>query len=126
MMKTCLVLVLVIVSIAGIASAAPVESVESARASVALQKVDAFLSEQIVAEQLQALGMTPEQARARLNQLSKAQLEQIAAQIDLVQAGGTIQGGNPRPLGPLGCVLRACSTVLYNLYQVIFCWGDIK
>src|SRR5262245_61767670 len=87
--------------------AAPIESVESARASANLQKVDAFLSEQIVADQLISLGLKPEDVRARLSQLSDAKLEQLAAQVDLLQAGGKIQCGHRRHRwGLLGCVLH--------------------
>src|SRR5437867_82758 len=77
--------------------AAPVDSVESTRASAAFQTVDAFLGEKLVAERLAALGVSPDQASVRLAKLSEAQLEQLAAQVDLIHAGGTIQGGDPNP-----------------------------
>jgi len=60
--------------------AAPCESVESAGASTAYQKVDAMLSEKIVASQLQSIGLSSQQAHARLSQLSEEQLGQLAAQ----------------------------------------------
>lgn len=108
------------------ASAAPIESVESARASVALQKLDAFLGEQIVAERLAALGLSQEQVSARLAQLSDTQLEELAAQVDLLQAGGTVQSGTD-PLGhTLHCIFDPLGRLLYNVYQLIFCWGDLK
>ncbi len=108
------------------AMAAPVESVESDRASAAFQKLDTFLSEKIVAEQLTRLGVSPEQARARLAQLSDAQLETLAAQVDTLQAGGTIQGGNPHPLGPLGCVLAQIRDTVKHIVRFLFCWNDVR
>ena len=105
---------------------APVESVESARTSAAFQKVDEFLSEKLVAERLAALGVSREQVNARLAQLSDAQLEQLAAQVDLIQAGGTIQGSENNSLGPFGCVFKQLGVLLYNVYQLVFCWGDLK
>ena len=106
--------------------AAPVESVESPRASATFQKVDAFLGEKIVAERLAALGVNPEQSSARLAKLSEAQLEQLAAQVDLIHAGGTIQGGDSNPFGPVGCVFRQLGVFLYNVYQLVFGWGQLK
>jgi hypothetical protein len=105
--------------------AAPVESVESARATIAFQKVDAFLSEQAVTEQLAKLGLTTEQAHARLARLSDTQLEQIAAEIDTLQAGGTIQGGNPDTLGPLRCVLKQICDTIVHVIKTVFCFTDI-
>ena len=106
--------------------AAPVESVESARSSAAFQKVDAFLSEKLVADRLAALGVSREQVSARLAMLNDTQLEQLAAQVDLIQAGGTIQGGEINPVGPFGCVFKQLGVLLYNIYQLVFCWGPLK
>jgi hypothetical protein len=122
---------IVAVAVAGITTAviaAPVESVESARASATLQKVESFLSEQAVARQLTALGLSQKQVSLRLTQLSDAQLEQLAAQVDLIKAGGQIQGGNPNHPwgGPLHCIIAPLSRFFYNVYQVFFCWGDLK
>jgi hypothetical protein len=106
--------------------AAPVESVESARASAALQKVDAFLNEKAVAKQLTALGISHEQASARLAQLSDAQLEQLAAQVDLIHAGGTIQNGEIKPLGPIGCIAKQLGDLFHDFFELLFCWGDLS
>lgn len=114
----------VLVLIASSVLAVPVESVESARATVSLQKIDSFLSEQIVAEQLKSLGVTKEQVDQRLVQLSDAQLDEIAAQIDELKAGGMIQGGAPNPLGPIGCVFKQIGTFLSNVVRFLFCWTD--
>ena len=108
------------------AFAAPCESVESAAASTAYQKVDAMLNEQIVASHLQTVGLTSQQAHARLSQLSEPQLRQLAAQADMIQAGGTIQSGNANPLGPLGCMWHETCIFFTNVYRLIFCWGELK
>jgi uncharacterized protein DUF6627 len=115
-----------IVGLSVSAWAAPVASVESARASVARQKVDAFLNEKVVVEQLTALGLSQQQVHARIAQLSEAQLQQLAAQVDLLRAGGTIQGGDLERLGPLGYLGRQLRLLCQNIYKVLFTWGDIK
>jgi hypothetical protein len=107
------------------AFAAPCESVESASASTAYQKIDAMLGERIVVDHLKAIGLGAEQAHARVSQLSQPQLDQLAAQADLIQAGGTIQGDNNH-LGPLNCMFKQIKVLFYNVYQLIFCWKDLK
>ena len=104
--------------------AAPCESVESAGASTAYQKVDVMLSESVVANHLQAIGMSHQQAQARLSQLSEQQLLQLATHADMIQAGGAIQGGNVNNCGPLGCMFRQISVFFREVYHLIFCWGD--
>ena len=111
---------------ASLGFAAPSESVESAGASTAYQKVDAMFGEQIVAGRLQAVGLTAQQARARLSQLSGQQLGALAAQADMIQAGGTIQSGDVDKLGPLSCMWNQISTFFINVYRVVFCWADLK
>lgn len=118
--------VAIAVGIAASAWAAPVESMESARASAALQKVDAFLGEQMVVEQMKSLGVTPEQARTRLAQLSETQLEQLAAQVDLIKAGGTIQGTDTPSKNPFVAIFRPLGTLLYNIVQTLIFWGDLN
>jgi hypothetical protein len=124
-MKTVHLLAVVAVLGVSAAIAAPVESVESARASVAFQKVDAFLSEKVVGDQLVKLGVTPAQAHARLAQLSDAQLEQLAAQIDTLQAGGTIQRGNVHPFMGLYCTWMQFKQTIFHVFQLLFCWNDV-
>ena len=103
--------------------AAPVDSVESSRA-VALAKVSSFLGEQAVADQLTALGLTADQARARLATLSDAQVEQLAAQVDMIQTAGTVQGsGDP---WPVVCFFKSLGTLIGNFFRVLFCWTDLK
>src|SRR5271156_4314802 len=111
---------------ASLGFAAPSESVESAGASTAYQKVDAMFGEQMVAHRLQAIGLTSQQAHARLSQLSDQQLGQLAAQADMIQAGGTIQGGDVDNLGPLGCVWHQITNFATNVYRLVFCWADLK
>ena len=125
MKMVSIVLLLAVLGI-GSSMAAPVESVDSARASAAHQKVDGFLNDAVVADQLHRLGVSPEQAHARLAQLDDAQVEQLAAQIDLLQAGGSIQCGHARPLGPLGCVIRSIHHTIHHIIAFLFCWDDIR
>ena len=129
-MRTARVLVSALIGVLAIMTAsvwaAPVESVESGRATAAQAKIDAFLGEQLVAQQLAVLGLSPDQARARVAQLSEAQLEQVAAQIDLLQAGGTIEGGNPHPWATLECLMKPLGRLFYNIYHMMFCWGDLR
>lgn len=106
--------------------AAPVESVDSPRASVAWQKIDGFLNDAAVAKQLTTLGLTRAQVDARLASLSDAQLEQLAAQVDTIRAGGTIQHSGAYWVGPLGCAWSQFKVLLYNVYQTLFCWGPLK
>jgi hypothetical protein len=106
--------------------AAPCESVASANASTAYQKVDALLGEKMVAIHLQAIGLSSEQAQARLSQLTERQINELAAQADLIQVGGTIQGGNLHKLGPLDCMFHQVGVFFTNVYRLIFCWKDLK
>ena len=115
----------IIVSVSA-AYAAPCESVASASASTAYQKVDALLSEKAVAAKLQAVGLSSERAQARLSQLSDRQLGELAAQADLIQAGGTIQGGNVEPLGPLNYLFNQARMFFTNVYRLLFTWKDLS
>jgi hypothetical protein len=106
-------------------SAAPVDSVESSRATLNLQKVDAFVSQQAVADQLMALGLSREQVTARLGRMSAAQLEVMAAHVDMIRAGGTIQG-TETSAGIISCIFNPLGRLIYNFYQLLFCWGALK
>jgi len=108
------------------AFAAPCESVESAGASTAYQKADALLSEKIVVSHLQSVGLSSQQAHARLSQLSEQQLGQLAAQADMIQAGGTIESGHVNDLGPVGCMLQNIGVFFTNVYRLLFCWRELK
>jgi hypothetical protein len=115
----------IIVSAAS-AYAAPCESVASASASTAYQKVDGMLGEKIVASHLQAIGLSREQAQARISQLSERQLGELAAQADMIQAGGTIQKGDVHPGGPFWYIGHQFCRLCDNVYRLLFSWEDIK
>jgi hypothetical protein len=106
--------------------AAPCESVASASASTAYQKVDALLGEKIVATHLQAIGLSSEQARARLSQLDEQRLNELAAQVDMIHAGGTIQGGDIHPGGPFWYIGHQFCRFFDNVYRLLFSWQDLK
>lgn len=127
-MSRLLVLSTVTAIIVGASStyAAPCESVASASASTAYQKVDALLGEKIVLTHLQGLGLSSQQAQAHLSQLSERQLGELAAQADMLQVGGTIQDGEVNKLGPLGCMFHQFGVFFTNVYRLIFCWKDLK
>lgn len=101
--------------------AAPVESVESSRAAAAIDKIDAFLAEEAVAKQLADLGMTREEATARMCKLSDAQLEELAASVDRIKAGGTIQGGDPA-CNPVANIFVSIGNFLKTFFCLFFCW----
>jgi hypothetical protein len=126
-MKTAhLVAVSAIILSASVGYAAPSESVEAAGASTAYQKVDATLGEQMVASRLQAAGLSAQQVHARLSQLNDQQLSRLAAQADMIQAGGMMQNDHVNDLGPLGCMWHQLTTFATNLYRLVFCWADLK
>ena len=106
--------------------AAPCESVASAGASTAYQKADALLSERIVTAQLQAVGLSSEQAQARLSQLSERQLCELAAQADMIHVGGMIQGGDVNKLGPLGYIGHQFCHLFQDIYRLLFSWKDLN
>jgi len=127
-MKIAWLLSLITVAVIGISTtqAAPIESVESGLAKPTLQKVDSFLSEKTVSDQLSKLGVTPAQAQARLAKLDDRQLEQLATHVDNINAGGDIQRGYPHPLGPLGCVIARTVDTFVHVVKFLFCWTDIR
>jgi hypothetical protein len=106
--------------------AAPCESVASASASRAYQKVDGLLGEKIVATRLQAVGLSSEQAQARLSQLSERQLGELAAQADMIQAGGTIQKGDVHPGGPFWYIGHQFCRFCDDVYLLLFSWEYLK
>lgn len=127
MMKVATICIFtLVVVLAAQAWSAPVESVSSARAALARQKINAFLNQEAVVKQMTALGMSRAEVDKRLAKLNDAQLEALAAQVDLIRAGGTIQGGQVNTFGPLTCIFRQIGIVLYNIYSLLFCWSDWK
>ncbi len=115
----------IIVSVSS-AYAAPCESVASACASTAYQKVDALLNEKIVVTQLQAVGLSSEQAQARLSRLSDRQLGELAAQADMIRVGGTIQSGDVHPGGPFWYIGHQFRLFCDNVYRLLFSWEELK
>jgi hypothetical protein len=120
-----LIITVALVAISASVLAAPVESVESARATAAWQKVQAFLGEKAVVAQMTKLGVSPAQAQARVARLNDAQVEQLAAQIDLLKSGGTIERGYCNRLGPLSCIWRQCCETVTHIMKFLFCWTDV-
>jgi hypothetical protein len=99
--------------------------VETGAALAARQTVDQYLGEQVIVDQLATLGLTAADARARVDQLSLTELEQLAAQIETVRAGGTIQGGHPHPFGPLACIFKPLTQLFRSIYH-LFCWQNSR
>lgn len=116
------IMTVIAVTVIGVSSmmAAPVESIESGRA-VALAKVQGFVAEKAVADQLTSLGMSREQVSVRLAQLNDTQIEQLAAQVDLIRAGGDIQGDSSGG-GFVGTFFQQLGSFFYNIFQVFFFW----
>ena len=117
---------LIAVTVIGISSAvaAPVESMESGRA-VALAKVDCFLAEKAVADQLKSLGLTTQQVSSRLALLSDTQIGQLAAEVDQIRAGGEIES-DPTRYGVFDSFFKQIGTFFYNIFQVVFFWHDLR
>jgi hypothetical protein len=105
------------------AQAAPVDSVESARAT-ALQKMELFLAEKAVVKQMTAQGLKPEDIRARLAKLDDKQLEQLAAQADQIRAAGMVQDSGTN--WGIDCFFRSLGTLISNIFRALFCWTDLK
>lgn len=105
-----------------VVQAAPVPSHPS-HLTLSRQHVEALMAEQAVAVRLQAVGLTRWQVEQRLATLSEDELVALAQQLERIHTGGTIQGGNPRPFGVLGCIFQPVGRFFYNLFQLIFCWG---
>lgn len=69
------------------------DSVIAAQSSAADRaKVEAFLSREDVALQLQGMGVAPDEARARVASLSDSEINRIAGQMEDVPAGGNAVG----------------------------------
>jgi len=100
--------------------AAPVESMETGRAA-AQAKVQGFLAEKVVSDQLKSLGLTTEQVNARLALASDTQIEQLATQVDLIRTGGDIQTDNTGG-GAFGAFFKQLGDFFYALFHTIFFW----
>jgi hypothetical protein len=122
-MKRISLMIAVMVLVAVGVQAAPVDSVESARAT-ALQKMELFLAEKAVVKQMTAQGLKPEDVRARLAKLDDKQLEQLAAQADQIRAAGMVQDSGTN--WGIDCFFRSLGTFISNIFRVLFCWTDLK
>jgi TolA-binding protein len=124
MKLTKVIVALMAVAVVGVSSvvAAPVESIESGR-TAALAKVEGFLAEKVVADQLASFGLTRDQVSARLTKLSDTQIEQLATQVDQIRAGGDIEGDTTGG-GIVGAFFRQVGNFFYNIFQVLFFWRD--
>lgn len=122
MKKITLMIALAVLVAVGV-QAAPVESVASSR-TLALQKVDAFLAEKIVVQQMTALGLKPAAVQARLAKLDDRQLAQLAAQVDQIRAGGMVQDSGTK--WGVDCFFRQLGELISNIFRVLFCWTDMK
>ena len=125
-MKSLILSLTAVLSLCAVVSAAPVGSVESTRAGQATDTIHRYLSQATVVQRLDELGVSRAAIDAQLAKLSDTQMEALAADIELVQAGGQIQGGNPHPWGTLECIFEPIGRFFYDVYQVIFCWGKLK
>jgi hypothetical protein len=59
---------------------------------LARQKVKCFMERQDVAQQLQAWGVKPEEAQARVDTMTDEEISRVAAKIDQLPAGGDALG----------------------------------
>jgi hypothetical protein len=55
-------------------------------------KVQATLESSVIKQRLLDFGLTPDETLRRLNSLSDQQIHQLAANVDAVQAGGSVLG----------------------------------
>lgn len=107
-----------------VAQSAPVPS-QPSHVTSARQQVEDVLAQQAVRAHLESLGLARMQVEQRLAVMSAEEMVALAQQLNRIQIGGTIQGGNPRPLGVLGCIFQPVGRFFYNLFQLIFCWGPL-
>lgn len=69
------------------------DSVVAAQADAADRaKVESFLAREDVAAQMRSMGVSPDEARARVASMSDSELRQIAGRIDELPAGGSAIG----------------------------------
>ncbi len=115
-----------VLALGSIAAAAPVESVPASTATSAHQTIDAYLSQDIVVDALESLGLNRAAIDARLAQLTDSELRALAAEIELVQAGGQIQKGSVYADNPIASILRPLGRLFHNIYQLIFGWGRLN
>jgi hypothetical protein len=115
---------LIAVAVIGVSAvvAAPVESIESGRAA-ARTKVEGFLSEKAVANQLASLGLTSAQVSARIAWLNDSQIERLAAQVDQIRAAGSIENDQTR-WGAWDSFWHTIGTFFHNFFRLWFLWDN--
>jgi hypothetical protein len=104
------------------AVAAPIPSTEISRTA----PPQPASAEQWVAERLATLGMSQTQIQTVMNRLDAKQVEELAAQLDLVAAGGTIQGERVKimPVEHILCLFQQLGIFVKNFFGFIFCWKE--
>ncbi|HZT63252.1 MAG TPA: PA2779 family protein [Burkholderiales bacterium] len=65
-------------------------SMEPAAPDADREKLRAFMERPEVAKQLQKMGVSPEEAKARVGAMSDAEVRMVAGKLDLLPAGGRI------------------------------------
>ena len=66
--------------------------VSAAQAQVARDAVQSFMNRTDVASQLQALGLSPQAAKDRVNALTDSEVAKLAGQIESLPAGASVGG----------------------------------
>lgn len=87
---------LLVLSIAGLGLPLPVQAgmvgTHAVVASAERERIASFLEREDVRQQLQAQGVSPTQAKARVAALTDEEARQLAGQVDSLPAGGDILG----------------------------------
>ncbi len=72
---------------------------------------------------MNSIGLTHEQVGTRLALLSDIQIVQLAAQVDTIRAGGTIES-DPTRLGVVDSFFKQLGAFFYNIFNALFFWRD--
>jgi len=88
--STALIVAMTATTISAPAQAAMIATPDAAAAASARQRVNAFLARDDVAAKLQAFGVEPADAKARVAALSDEEVSTLAARMDALPAGGFV------------------------------------
>ncbi len=69
-------------------------SFEAAKTNPDREKVRAFMERPEVAKQLQKMGVSPDEAKARVGALSDGEIHMIAGKLDMLPAGGKLSNND--------------------------------
>jgi hypothetical protein len=69
-------------------------SVEPAKPHADREKVRAFMERPEVVEKLKAMGVSPDEAKARVGALSDTEIHMIAGKVDMLPAGGKLSNND--------------------------------